>query len=71
MLFNHACLFYVLPMCSVDILSNPFSSDFDVFSPVIFRFYDTRDNREVAFDYIFIFLQALTISLMAHVAGWI
>jgi hypothetical protein len=35
-----------------------------MFSPVIFRFYDTRDNREVAFDYIFIFLQALTISFM-------
>jgi hypothetical protein len=51
-------------MCSVDILSNPFLSDFDVFSPVIFRFYDTRDNREVAFDYIFIFLQVLTISFM-------
>jgi hypothetical protein len=59
-----------LPMCSVEILSNPFLSDFDVFSPVIFWFYDTRDNREVAFDYIFIFLQALTISFMTEqVAG--
>ncbi|KAL5660507.1 hypothetical protein ACJX0J_027632 [Zea mays] len=56
---------------NVDILSNPFLSDFDVFSPVIFWFYDTRDNREVAFDYIFIFLQALTISFMTEqVAGF-